>query len=347
MRAAPLLLVIAVATLAALAVPATGHAQQPQRSAADIAQARELFIQAQTMREAGDVRGALEKFKAADALGQTPITGVELGRTQVLLGMLIEARETFLAVGRLAVSPGETSHSADARKDAARLADTLAKRIPSITITVTGASLDQTTVTIDGGRVPSAALGAPRLLDPGQHTVAAASGTLHVEVSVSLQEADSKPVELRLAGAPTAGPPQPAVTSGAPAADGASSNPADAGAVSEPTRTSVLVWTGAGVGVVGIGVGVATGVMALSEGSTVQNACNGLACPRSIDGNLSTGRTLATVSDIAFALGGAGVATMVVGFFVGGGRRASPAPATGVRITPWLGAGSAGMTGSF
>src|SRR5678810_388595 len=70
-------------------------------SAADLATARELYLQAKDLRSAGDLKGALEKYQAAWQTAPTPIIGIELGRTHTQLGQLIEARETFLAIARL------------------------------------------------------------------------------------------------------------------------------------------------------------------------------------------------------------------------------------------------------
>src|SRR3954462_3241663 len=72
-----------------------------QRSAADIETARQLYNQGVDMRDKGDLRGALEKLKAAHALGNTPITGVELCKTHAALAQPVEAREVCLGVGRI------------------------------------------------------------------------------------------------------------------------------------------------------------------------------------------------------------------------------------------------------
>ena len=63
---------------------------------ADLAQARELRNQGRELRAAGDLRGALAKFKAAHAVGQTAVTGIELARTHAALGEIVEAREVCL-----------------------------------------------------------------------------------------------------------------------------------------------------------------------------------------------------------------------------------------------------------
>src|SRR5438874_1930474 len=92
----------AIALAALVAVPAVSFGQPAaQPSAADLESARELYKEAKALRDKGDLRGALEKFKQAHAYGQTPVTGLELGRTHMQLGELVEAREVFLSVARM------------------------------------------------------------------------------------------------------------------------------------------------------------------------------------------------------------------------------------------------------
>ncbi len=84
------------------------------------------------LRAKGDAAAALEKLKAAYALVRTPITGIELGRTFMTLGSLVEARETFLSNARIPERPEETARSKAARKDSEELAEQLRTRIPSL-----------------------------------------------------------------------------------------------------------------------------------------------------------------------------------------------------------------------
>jgi hypothetical protein len=108
------------------------------------------------------------------------------------------------------------------------------------------------------------------------------------------------------------------------------------------------VWIGGGVAAAGAVVGAVTGLMAMSKAQSVQSACSGLECPRSIDSDLSSGRTLADVSTVAFAVGGAGLVTMVVGLVVGGGKTEPAAAGTaGATIAPCLGIGAGGVRGTF
>jgi hypothetical protein len=108
---------------AALVVATPGAVRAQAPATADVDRARELFVQATEMRDAGDARGALEKFKAARDLAPNPVTAIELGRTYSMLGMLLEARDAFVSVAHLPVQPEETPRATQARQDAAKLAD--------------------------------------------------------------------------------------------------------------------------------------------------------------------------------------------------------------------------------
>jgi hypothetical protein len=334
-------LLLSFLALAPAGVPRVARAQQPQHSAADIAQARQLFNQGEDLRNNGDTKGALEKFKAAHALAGTPITGVELGRTYMQLGQLVEAHETFLSIARIPVLKEETPRSTAARKEAAQLADLVAPRIPSVSITITGGPPDQVSVSIDGVPVPAAALTSPRLLDPGPHTIVATVGGARGESSVQLKEGETKPVELKLA-------PAPAASQGSTQETPAGSSSPAAAEAPPPVRGGLgpLVYVGGGVAVVGLGVGAVTGLMAMSKASSVKDACNGTTCPRSVDGDLSSGRTLGNVSTIAFVVGGAGLATLIVGLVLHN-RHGSESTAQTAWVTPWVGVASAGVSGAF
>jgi hypothetical protein len=334
------LMSLAVALAIAASCPV---ASAQQRSAADIAQARELFNEGLALRDRGDADGALEKLKAAHALGGTPITGTELGKAYTAVGKLVEARETFLDVGRLPVQPRETARSKLAREDSARLADDLRVRLPSLRVKITGAPSATVAVTIDGAAIPAEALDTPRLVNPGDHEVSArvASGA-SADAKVVLKEGESREVELKIGASRAA-----ALSSEATTAHAA---PVPSPAV-QPTRTPVsggaspLVFVGFGIAAAGVATGSITGLMALSKGSAVKDACDGTTCPRSIDGDLKTGRTLGDVSTIAFAVGGVGAALGIVGLWLPRSRQTEAAAS--VTLTPWLAPGSAGVRGTF
>jgi tetratricopeptide (TPR) repeat protein len=114
------------------AVPRTARAQTPPD---DVAQARELFVRASELRDQGDAKGALEKFKAAHALAVNPVTTFELARTYEALGMLEEARSAYESIAVLPVLADETERATAARRDGAKAAEALKSRMtpPAVT----------------------------------------------------------------------------------------------------------------------------------------------------------------------------------------------------------------------
>jgi hypothetical protein len=334
---------LAFTTSLLLALPATSAAQTAQPpastastqpgtspsgppSAADLESARELFKEGRELRQSGDLKRALERFKAAHAYGQTPVTALELGRTHIQLGELVEGREVLLSVARMKVQPDETEKSAAARAEAADLAEEVKKRIPTLTVKLTGVASDSAAqLQVDGFTVPIVGLTGMRKVNPGKHVVLARAGTHEETRNVDLEESKTQDLTVDLTGSgiapPVAGPVTP-----------------DTG----PKQISPVTWIGLGVGVVGIGVGAVTGIIALGKASNVNKACTNTHCPPSAKSDVDSGRTVATISTIGFAVGGAGFVTAAVGYFLLSKPKAS---ATGV--TPFVTASSIGLDGSF
>jgi hypothetical protein len=86
--------------------------------------------------------------------------------------------------------------------------------------------------------------------------------------------------------------------------------------------------------------------MSMQKTSSVKTTCNGNECPPSSASDLDIARSTATVSTIAFVAGGVGIAVGVSALLIGDKRAAEPAPTT-ARVTPWIGFGSAGVSGTF
>lgn len=318
------LALVAALQLGALGLGCPAEAQTSDPSAADLASARELYREGKELRTKGDLRGALERFKAAHSYGQTPVTGLELGKTHMQLGELVEARETFLSIGRLKVASDETEKSADARKEAEELAESLRPRIPTLVVKVSGLPPgSDPKITVDGAATPMVESSSMRKVNPGEHAIVIHAGTREEKRSVALAEGETKDVDVTF--------PAVAEQPKAPAAAG------------EKRPIHVLTWIGAGVGVAGLAVGTVTGLIALNKAGAVTDACRGLVCPPSAKSDVDAGRTAGNISTIGFALAGVGVAAAAVGFFVLS-PRSSTAP-TGAQVT--LGPTGAGIHGTF
>ncbi|GAC1545097.1 MAG: hypothetical protein NVS3B10_09260 [Polyangiales bacterium] len=300
-------------------------------SAADLESARELFKEGREARQSGDLKRALERFKAAHAYGQTPVTGLELGRTHIQLGDLVEGREVLLSVARMKVQPDETEKSAAARTEAADLAEEVKKRIPTIAVKLNGVASDSAAqLQIDGSAVPIVGLTGIRKVNPGKHVVVARAGSHEETRNVDLAESKTEDVTIDLSGA------------GAPPLGGGPGARPVEGPESGPKEISPVTWIGLGVGAVGLGVGTITGVLALGKASKVDKACSSTHCPPSAKSEVDSGRTVATISTIGFAVGGAGLVAAAVGYFV-----LSKPKATAAGVTPFITATSVGLDGSF
>jgi hypothetical protein len=323
------LIALAIVASAALSPHLASAQAAPTPSAADLESARELYKEAKALRDQGDLRGALEKFKAAHAYGQTPVTGLELGKAYLAVGNLVDARETLLSVGRMKVAPDETDKSAQARTEAAELAEQIRPKIPTLNVTVTGVAQDAPVeITVDGVAVPVVALAATRKTNPGPHSYVVKLGTREEKRDIQLKEGETKDETVALDGA--------TATVTAPAGHDTVAPPTTGG-----RQISPITWVGVGVAVVGVGAGTVAGILAVGKANTVKKECDGLSCPPSAKTDVTNGRTFATISTIGFVVGAAGVATAAIGYFVLSKpkpKAASLAPHVQVLASPsWVG----------
>jgi hypothetical protein len=129
-----------------------------------------------------------------------PTTGLDLAKAMVARGKLVEARDLAMQVTRMPARAGEARAYAKARAAARQLATELAARIPSIVITVKGpADARELQVTLDGVALVSEALGLPRKVNPGAHTIVArAPGFEVAEANVALEGAETREIEVTL-----------------------------------------------------------------------------------------------------------------------------------------------------
>ncbi len=325
-----LLAALFVAALSAVA-PQAGA-----QSAADRETARSLMKQGDAAFEAADYRAALKAYETAHGIMQVPSTGIALAKAQEKLGLLVEARNTALAVSRISVQPAEPAVFTQARAAAGDLAEALEARIPSLSIDVSGS--EQARVSIDGAELPRSQFRVRRKLNPGKYTVvASAPGFREEREEVVLAESDSRELALELE--PSVGPTTETWSEPGRAAT--------APAVGEPARTSKLTplaYVGFGVGAAGIAVGSVAGLMSLSKASDAKDQCRENQCPPSASDDIDGAKTLATVSNVGFGVGIAGVAVGVYALVTAGRERTA---AGARRIEPLVGARFVGVRGAF
>jgi hypothetical protein len=326
-----------------LAVFAAGPAFA-QRSAADIETARQLYNQGVELRDRGDMRGALEKLKAAHALGNTPITGVELCKTHATLAQPVEAREVCLGVGRIPPLAGETARSQDARNEAARIAEDMRPRIAVVRLHVTGVPPGrEPIVLVDGAPVPLAALSEARAVNPGKHEVSARIGTgPETRSQIDLSPGESKDISL-----PVTAPPQETAQVPPPG------YPPQAGERPPPReKSNGLQTAGFVIGGIGVGVGAITGIIALSAKSDLDNKCTDKICGVAEHDSLDSAKRWGNVSTGFFIVGGVGAlialyATLNPPKQTASSAQMPKAVARRLTIVPDVGPGGMGFHGAF
>ena len=317
-----------------------------QRSATDIETARQLYNQGIELRDRGDMRGALEKLRAAHALGNTPITGLELCKTHAALAQPVEAREVCLGVGRIPPLAGETPRSQEARNEAAHVAEEMRPRISIVRLHIMGVPPGrEPIVLVDGAPVPLAALGEARALNPGKHDVSARIGNgPETRSQVDLAPGESKDITL-----PVTAPAQdaPPVQTYPPQGGGERPPPRE--------RSNGLQTAGFIIGGIGVGVGAVTGIVALSDKSDLDKKCTDKICGVSEHDSLDSAKRWGNVSTAFFIVGGVGV---LIGLYATlnapKSTASAPAPllpktavARSVTVTPDFGPAGMGFHGAF
>jgi len=305
----------------------------------------------------GQYEDALEKLNRAYDVMKAPTLGLWTARTMVQLGLLVEASERYIEVTRLQATGGDTALQEEAIAVAAEERAQLRPRIPQLKLVVEGAPLDQVQVQLDGKDVPTSLLGLPGPVNPGVRKAVATFGTQSVTEEATLSERDSKVLTLRfgqpppaataLAPAPVAAPAAPAssptaVTPASP--QPAPTQPAD----TSPARGSVqrtLGWVSLGIGGVGLVVGGVTGAMVLSKQKELESSdeCVNEACGPVEYDRVDEYNALRPISTAGFIVGGVGVAAGLTLLLTAPGRE----EAATAHVTPWIGAGSAGLVGRF
>ena len=287
-----------------------------QISDADKHAAKELVKAGDAKFRGGDYAGALNDYRGADALMRVPTTGIEVARTLVLLGRLLEARVIYQRIVEESHDDDEPEPFRVAREQAATALEDLANRIPSIEVAVQSTKSSDVVVTIDGKTV---ATGSPVELDPGEHVVEAkAVGHRVAREKIDLPERAQHRTTLVLRPLADEAPPTPEP----PAAQEAGIPP----------------WTWIGVGVAGAGVvvGAITGGLSLSKASDLkEQAIGDNVYPESSRSLQQDSVTFAHVSTVSFAVAGAGVALATIGFVLFATESAGDAAAVRDGMLSW------------
>jgi hypothetical protein len=323
---------LCVAVALAVATPAFADPTPP--SATQKETARGLMETGDAKFAAGDYPGALHAYRSADSIMGVPTTSFAVARALVHLNQLVEAADMLAKVRRYPHQKDEPAAYGRARTEGAELEEDLLLRIPVVKVVLVGPAKDTpVTITVDGDAVERAADQAIRV-NPGKRVIAAsAPGYFPASVNVDLEEKSNDTVRLELAIDPSYQKPQPRERGDAISSD-------------EPDGVVISPWTWASFATGGVGmiIGAATGGAVLAKTSDLEERCGGTQCDPSLESEHDDINTLANVSNVAFIIGGVGLAAGVVTLVLDltgetGGDSAA--------IRPVIGPGYVGVGGAF
>ncbi|MEO7330406.1 MAG: hypothetical protein ABI193_17655 [Minicystis sp.] len=345
--------------------PGSARAQNP----ADRATARALAAEGQEALDKKDFVTAADRFSRADSLYHAPTLVLGLAEAQVGQGKLIDALETYNRLVREGVPPKSPPAFTKALADAVKELDALTRRIPTVTINVTGSK--DASVTLDGAPVPGAALGVKRLVDPGKHIIrATASGFEPSESTVNIPEGKGVVANLELkvisathpvlVSPPVVPParvdPSPSAPKPRPVAKPPAAKPIPPPVIATVPQVAnpdgggmrpqkILGIAALGLGGAGLVLGGITGVIAIGKSKSLKEGCSAAPCrvDPSDGAAADSYRLMANLSTVGVVIGSAAAVTGVVLLVLAPKSKSHQA----VVITPLVGAGFVGATGSF
>jgi len=280
----------------------------------------------------GDYDRALDLLRKAEDIVHAPPHLIYIARAHAAKGEYVLARETLMILTNEELAPDAPSAFRDAQAAGQSLKAEIEPKIGRVSIHVegpTGQPPDKTlVVTVDGKEVPSAIVGLPYPVDPGQRTIEAQTESAHTDaVTITVAEGQSQEVTLRLVTdeAVLAPPPEPPPKAPPPAPP------------PEPAQRKVspLVFVGFGTAAVGLIVGAITGGLSLAKTSDTKAAhCTGNACTPDAAPGLDEANTLANVSNVAFGVAALGVGVGIFGILT---PPKQDSPPKGARLTSPVG----------
>jgi hypothetical protein len=277
--------------------------------AQDSAAAEALFNRGVADMEAGKLQSACPAIAESQRLDPRAGTLFTLAECQAKAGNVASAVAHYQDYAGLVsrLPPDQRTRHADRVTRALAAVTRIKPTVPTLSINLPADAPSGTTVARDGVTLQGASLGVPLPVDPGEHVIITqVPGGPEHRVTVKLALADNRTMITEIEG-----PPAPA-NAPVTAAEKKSSN-SDGVSPRSNGSSRTIAWVAGGVGVVGLGVGTVTGLMVLGDAGTVRENCDGAVC-RNAQGTEAAerGKSLATVSSIAFGVGLAGIATSAV-----------------------------------
>lgn len=253
--------------------------------------------------DAGKYEKAIDYLSRAEQLVHSPTHLLFMARAQAKLGRLVAAHETYLKITRETLAPNAPKAFVNAQDAAEQEQETLDARLPSVTVTLQGATTaPDTVVQMDGTALPAAMIGIPLPADPGEHVFKATGPWIASDpITIKLAESAKQTVTLKLrsTGTPPAAvsakpatttPPAPApaaqnaaaAATAAPSSSASSAPPPEAKSASGGSSPAFLITSIAAFTLGAASAGVGTYYML--KASDTRNNANELNDKCNVDG---------------------------------------------------------------
>ena len=329
------------AAVACVLLHATTVAAQTGDAPLDPAAAELLFTEGRKLMTEGKYEAACPKFAESQRLDPGAGTLINWADCLQKVGKIASAWDKWKQASRMLPATDER------RPVVARLASAVEARLPKLVIRLVETVPPGTRVLRDGIELGAASLDLALPIDPGARTievVAPGHEPRRYEHQAEEGKTATLVVEPGPAIEPEAPPPSPPPPSAAPPPPPKERPPPGP---PEPPAAPVAGYVIGGVGIVGLGVGSVAGLLALGKKSTMDDDCERVAgtlrCGREGLDAASAGNTLATVSNVAFAVGVVGVG--VGGYLILSGGGDEPVAALKTTVLP--GGGALGVARTF
>jgi len=299
-----------------IGAPSVGSAQSESTTSSleDVEAARALAKEGLTAVKEERFEDAIDPLSRSLALHRAPFTLYTLGLAYEGANRPAAALESFRQFLKLPSSEAMKPYQQPAREAVTELEE----RVAHVVLTVTPGGVDGLVLRIDGRRLPDAALGLPRLVDPGRHVVEAdAPGYLPTESRFEVAAKGEARVALILEEDPAADVLAPVVST------------------EESMAPLVAQITLMSVGVVAVGAGITVGMVGYNQAKDAQY---------NDDADAEAARTKSLVGDVLAVSGGvvagAGLIWLLVDQLGGEGDDEQEGP---VAVAPWTGGDVAGL----
>jgi hypothetical protein len=268
----------------------------------DIAAAEALFNKGVAELKAGNYKEACPAIAQSQKLDPRPGTQFTLAECLARSGKTASAYVAFEDFLRnvQALPVGQQGRYADRIKVAEGKKAELKPNIPELTIVLPSNAPSDVKITRDGTEITGPMIGLSLPVDPGEHKVVVeVLGKPPSQEKFTLSPGEHRTLEVTIPGMKTAKADEPLP----------SEEPGKPG-----MGRTIGTYAALGIGAAGLIMGGVTGGLALSNKQSADEQCPKFACtPQGLEA-VEHGRTMARISTIGFAIGGAGIAAGVILF---------------------------------